>query len=363
MQKLSGEIGAKMMTAELADRLLAWYDRNGRQMPWRVRGNGGVARADPYQVWLSEIMLQQTTVAAVIPYFHRFLQLWPQVQALAGAGLDDVLRAWAGLGYYARARNLHKCAGIVAAEFDGRFPEDETSLKALPGIGDYTAAAISAIAFGRPANVVDGNVQRVIARLRIVAAPLPAARNEISELAGEIAPQSRPGDYAQALMDLGATVCTAKSPDCGHCPWGDSCQAHAAGRAEEYPRRAAKRPKPVRRGIAYWIERDNRVLLERRPDHGLLGGMLCFPGSAWTETDIGSGADKGAPLLPGEVRHTFTHFHLILRISAGHTEIPPSEQAGRSEKWVRISDLEQVGLPSVMRKVARHAIGAMAAAD
>ena len=345
-------------SAALASGLLAWYDREGRELPWRTRGRTkGDCRVDPYCVWLSEIMLQQTTVAAVIPYFHKFLGRWPTLGALAVAPLEDVLQAWAGLGYYARGRNLHKCARIVVADMDSRFPEDEAALKALPGIGDYTAAAMAAIAFGRPANVVDGNVERVIARLRAVDRPLPGAKQELRSLAGGIAPEHRPGDYAQALMDLGATVCTPKSPDCGICPWAGSCEARAAGEAEAYPRRVAKKPKPVRHGIAYWIERDNEVLLERRPGRGLLGGMLCFPGSDWVEGGNKLDDDGGAALLPGEVRHTFTHFHLILKISVGDFAEPPPGQ------WVPISRLVDAGLPSVMQKVADHALGAMAAAE
>lgn len=368
MQNRSGENEAKGAVfagpAALARSLLAWYDQHGRDLPWRIRGRirGRMkGRANPYHVWLSEIMLQQTTVVAVTPYYREFLSRWPTIAALAAAPLNDVLQAWAGLGYYARARNLHKCARQVEADFGGKFPEDTPTLKTLPGIGEYTAAAISAIAFALPANVVDGNVERVVARLRAVAAPLPGARRELRKLAGEIAPDQRPGDYAQALMDLGATVCTPRNPACGVCPWASSCQARNNGRAAEYPRRVAKKPKPVRRGVAYWIEQDSKILLERRPARGLLGGMLCFPGSEWVEATDEIAGDKGDSLLPGEVRHTFTHFHLILRVSVRGVDNP---EADRPEgKWVPISELDKAGLPSVMQKVARHALGAMAAAE
>lgn len=376
MQNRSGENEAKGAAfagpAALVRSLLAWYDQHGRDLPWRFRGRArgrgqshgqhqSQGRADPYHVWLSEIMLQQTAVVVVTPYFHEFLSRWPTIAALAAAPLEDVLQAWAGLGYYARARNLHKCARVLDTDFRDGFPEDTATLKTLPGIGDYTAAAISAIAFARPANVVDGNIERVVARLRAVAAPLPGARRELRKLAGEIAPDQRPGDYAQALMDLGATVCTPRNPACGVCPWAGSCQARINGKAAEYPRRVAKKAKPVRRGVAYWIERDNKILLERRPARGLLGGMLCFPGSEWVEAAGEIAGDAGDHLLPGEVRHTFTHFHLILRVSVRRAE--NSETDRPAGKWVPISELDQAGLPSVMRKVARHALGAMAAAE
>ena len=266
--------GMKMgaTTARLQRSLLDWYDRHRRILPWRAaRG----ATADPYHVWLSEIMLQQTTVVTVGPYFQDFIARWPSVMDLAAASLDDVLHAWQGLGYYARARNLHKCAQVVAADLGGKFPEDEADLRALPGIGAYTAAAIAAIAFARPATVVDGNVERVIARLRRVETPLPPAKPELTRLAAELTPARRPGDYAQAIMDLGATVCMPRNPACDRCPWHADCAARAAGVADELPRKLPKKERPTRRGVAFWtVRRDGSVLLRRRPESGLLGGMM-----------------------------------------------------------------------------------------
>ncbi len=252
----------------LQERLLAWYDRARRALPWRPPP--GTA-ADPYRVWVSEIMLQQTTAAAAAPYFSRFIDRWPRVEDLAAAELDDVLHAWQGLGYYARARNMHACARAVAAA-GGRFPDSEETLRALPGIGDYTAAAIAAIAFGRQSAPVDGNIVRVLARLDAVETPLPAARNEIAARARSLAPAERAGDFAQALMDLGATICTPRRPRCAACPWRAPCRGREAGNAEAYPRRAARKDRPVRYGVAFWIERDDgAVLLRKRPPRGIAG--------------------------------------------------------------------------------------------
>jgi A/G-specific adenine glycosylase len=260
----------------LAGQLLAWYDRHARTLPWRVlpddRANGEIT--DPYRVWLSEIMLQQTTVQAVKPYFEAFTRRWPDVRALAEAHEEDVMKAWAGLGYYSRARNLKACAETVARDHGGVFPDTEAGLLALPGIGPYTAAAIAAIAFDRPAAVVDGNVERVISRLRAIETPLPAAKPEIRAATAELVPDDRPGDFAQATMDLGASLCSPKRPACALCPWVEACAAHLAGIAETLPKKAPKQAKPTRRGMAFVVTReDGAVLLRRRPPKGLLGGM------------------------------------------------------------------------------------------
>jgi len=268
-----------------ASALLDWYARHRRVLPWRALPG---RRADPYHVWLSEIMLQQTTVATVKSYFDHFVARWPRVQDLAAAPLDDVLHAWQGLGYYARARNLHKCARAVATDHGGRFPEIEAELLALPGVGPYTAAAIAAIAFDQPASPVDGNIERVVARLRHIAEPLPAGKKAIQAAARNLTPRARAGDFAQAMMDLGAMVCTPRAPKCGLCPWHDACAARAAGDAEDLPARAARTPKPTRHGVAFWIEdATGRVLLRRRPERGLLGGMMEIPSTDWRDDPWG----------------------------------------------------------------------------
>jgi A/G-specific adenine glycosylase len=329
--------------------LLAWYDRHARAMPWRIgpadRARG--LRPDPYAVWLSEVMLQQTTVAAVRDHFRRFTERWPTVGALAGAADAEVMAEWAGLGYYARARNLLKCARAVAAR--GGFPDTAEGLRDLPGIGPYTAAAIAAIAFDRPETVVDGNVERVMARLHAVATPLPAAKPDLVRLAAHLTPPERPGDYAQAVMDLGATICTPRRPACGLCPWSGACRARALGLAADLPRRAPKAQKPIRLGHAYLARRsDGAWLLERRPERGLLGGMLGWPGSDW------SAAPEPAPpltadwrALPAEVRHTFTHFHLRLALHVA--EVGPGAAPDRGA-FVAAAEFRPRALPTVMRK-------------
>jgi len=343
--------------------MLAWYDRHRRVLPWRAKAG---QTSDPYHIWLSEIMLQQTTVATVGPYFLRFLERWPTVKDLAAADLDDVLHGWQGLGYYARARNMHRCAKFVADELDGVFPHTEAGLQILPGIGAYTAAAVSAIAFGRPANVVDGNIERVMARFFAVEQPLPACKEKLRDLASEVAPKTvrgRPGDFAQAVMDLGATICTPRKPKCLICPWQRSCAAKEAGVQEELPRRLPKKPKPVRRGVVFWVIRDDgAVLLRRRPEKGLLGGMIEVPSTDWLEAEwTVVEARKAAPVnsawksLPGMVRHTFTHFHLELSILATRVG---ADEAPAGAIWSTPDRLGEQALPTVMKKVVNLALKA-----
>jgi A/G-specific adenine glycosylase len=341
---------------QLPAKLLAWYDRHRRALPWRAKPG---ETPDPYRVWLSEIMLQQTTVATVGPYFARFLEIWPDVHALADADLDAVLHAWQGLGYYARARNLHACAREVASRLGGRFPDDEAGLRDLPGIGAYTAAAIASIAFNRPASALDGNGERVIARLYAVKTKLPKAKPELRRLAATLVPAARPGDYAQALMDLGAMICTPLKPKCALCPWRDSCRARALGIAETLPARMAKKPKPQRHGVAFWLVReDGAVLLRRRAESGLLGGMMEVPSTSWRLRPWGEKeAVKSAPgsarwmRLPGSVRHSFTHFDLELSILAA--AVKGGVKTGGI--WVRPEGIKDQALPSLMKKVIAHA--------
>ena len=310
---------------DLPYRLLSWYDRHHRVMPWRVAPSDRAAgmRPDPYRVWLSEVMLQQTTVAAVRDYFRRFTALWPTVADLAAAEDAAVMAEWAGLGYYARARNLLKCARAVVADHGGQFPQTEAGLRALPGIGPYTAAAVAAIAFDRPAAVVDGNVERVLTRLHRIEEVLPQAKARIAAEAARLTPQDRPGDYAQALMDLGATICTPRNPACALCPWQGDCAAHAAGDATSFPRKPAKQAKPLRQGVLWLARRpDGAVLTELRPARGLLGGMTGFPTSGWDGTDLP--APLHAPWQEaGVARHTFTHFHLELTVLTATSTAEP----------------------------------------
>ena len=337
--------------------LLAWYDRARRVLPWRALP--GVT-PDPYRVWLSEVMLQQTTVEAVKPYFERFLGEFPTLQALAAAPLERVLELWAGLGYYARARNLHACAKAVAERHGGRFPADEASLRALPGIGDYTAAAMLSIAFDRPAAPMDGNWERVVARLFAVATPLPAAKSELKRLAAGLVPERRAGDFAQAMMDLGATICTPAKPRCLLCPLSQLCAAYRHGNPETLPARAVKAERPVRHGWIFHVARpDGAVLLRRRPPKGLLGGMMELPGTPWradpwTEAEALSAAPFALPWrrLKGQVSHTFTHFHLELVVLAGST----TESAPEGQRWAPVERLGEEALPSLMRKVLRKAL-------
>lgn len=335
---------------DLASRLLGWYDAHARVLPWR--SPPGV-KADPYHVWLSEVMLQQTTVAAVKEYYLKFLRLWPRVADLATAPDEEVMKAWAGLGYYARARNLLACARAVVSEHGGKFPETEATLRKLPGIGPYTAGAIAAIAFDAPHAAVDGNVERVISRYYAIETPLPESKPEIRSRAEALVPQRRAGDFAQAMMDLGATICTPKSPNCLICPWTEDCAARRQGLADMLPRKAAKKAVPTRTGTVYWVEReDGMVLLERRPEKGMLGNMTGFPTTAWDKRKT----DAAPPLagkfkrLSRKVEHTFTHFHLELAVECAQV---PAETPTPTERyrWAPVAGLEEEGLPSLFMKV------------
>ena len=340
---------ARMLTAET---LLGWYDGHARTLPWRMPPGAG-ATPDPYRVWLSEIMLQQTTTAAVAPYFARFTARWPDVAALAAVDDAELMAAWAGLGYYARARNLLACARAVMRDHGGRFPDDEATLRALPGVGRYTAAAIAAIAFDRNAVVVDGNVERVVSRLFALDEALPGARRTLHTLAATLTPAHRAGDYAQAMMDLGATICTPRSPRCLPCPLRAGCEGHAAGGPERFPLRTPKAVKPQRHGIAYWLEADGKVLLVRRPPRGLLGGMRALPGGAWDGTE--------APPIDadwrsiGAVRHVFTHFALTLDIQAATLAKPEATPDG---EWWPIAALAEAGLPTLYARAATLGVAA-----
>ena len=335
--------------------LLAWYDRHRRRLPWRALPG---ETPDPYRVWLSEIMLQQTTVAVVGSYFRDFLQRWPTVEALAAADLDQVLHAWQGMGYYARARNLHRCARVVVEQHGGRFPDTEDGLLELPGIGAYTAAAIAAIAFDRYATPVDGNIERVVARLFAVTDPLPGSKPELRRLAATLTPKKRAGDFAQAMMDLGSGICTVSSPKCLMCPIAKGCQARISGIAAELPARSPKRARPLRHGAVFWaVRRDGSVLLRRRPEEGLLGGMMEFPSTDWRAKPWKADeAVAEAPVtakweaLPGLVRHGFTHFELELKVFSGRAT------AKGQGVWCPIDRLSEMALPSLMKKVANFAL-------
>jgi A/G-specific adenine glycosylase len=338
-----------------SERLLQWYDAHHRILPWRVtpaqyaKGES----AEPYRVWLSEIMLQQTTVEAVKPFYQAFLARWPTVHALAAASDDEVMRAWAGLGYYSRARNLRKCAEIVSLELNGAFPSTVEGLKALPGIGDYTAAAIAAIAFGQPAAVVDGNVERVITRLFAIATPLPSAKAEIRALAQAMTPATRPGDFAQGMMDLGATICTPRRPACALCPLNDDCRAFRTSDPELFPVKPAKKEKPVRVGAAFVaVSAGGAVYLRKRPAKGLLGGMAEVPCTNWTARMDGGTSAEAAPfsarwLASGSITHVFTHFEL--RLSVYRADNVP-ETALDGGWWSRPHELPDEALPTVMKK-------------
>jgi len=348
--------------------LLAWYDRHRRKLPWRA---GPGEAADPYRVWLSEIMLQQTTAKAVAPYFAKFLARWADVRALAVAPLSEVLSAWAGLGYYARARNLHACARVVVERHDGTFPRSENALRELPGIGPYTAAAIAAIAYNVPATPVDGNIERVVARLFAVSAPLPGAKAELQQLARALTPRRRAGDFAQAMMDLGATICTPRRPACALCPWIENCAGFRSGSPALFPQRKQKREGTLRRGAAFVALREDGFLLVRtRPAKGLLGGMTEVPTSDWSADFNEEKASEDAPRfysrarlrpcewrrIPTAVRHVFTHFPLELSVYWG--KVPARVLAPAGTRWIECAKIADEALPSLMRKVIAQALDA-----
>lgn len=339
--------------SSISANLLDWYDAHRRDLPWRAKPGEA---ADPYRVWLSEVMLQQTTVAAVRPRFEAWVARWPTFAALAGAEDADVMAAWAGLGYYARARNLVAAAKAVVADHGGAFPRTEAELRKLPGLGAYTAAAVAAIAFGERAVVVDANVERVVARLFAIATPLPAARPAIRAAADTITPDARAGDFAQAMMDLGSAICTVRAPKCLLCPLRADCAAFAAGAPESFPVRAAKKVRPQRYGTVFWLEQGESVLLVRRPARGLLGGMRALPTGEWADAPPGL---EGAPvqagwrLLEGGVRHGFTHFDLDLALAVARTE---AHQPAADGEWWPVDGLAAAGLPTVFARAAQ-AIG------
>ncbi|TAI60055.1 A/G-specific adenine glycosylase [Bradyrhizobium sp. Leo170] len=355
--------------------LLAWYDRHRRRLPWRA---GAGEAADPYRVWLSEIMLQQTTVKAVGPYFEKFVSRWPDVASLARASLDDVLRMWAGLGYYSRARNLHACAVAVLRDHSGIFPDSEEGLRTLPGIGPYTAAAIAAIAFDRRTMPVDGNIERVVSRLFAVEEALPQAKPLIQQLANTLLgpsragdeesragdEKSRAGDSAQALMDLGASICTPKKPACALCPLNNDCAARARGDQESFPRKAPKKTGALRSGAAFVVTRGDELLVRTRPEKGLLGGMTEVPTSEWLAGQDDAAALEQAPFLKGVTRwhrkagvvtHVFTHFPLELAVYTA--TVPPRTRAPEGMRWVPVATLADEAFPNVMRKVVAHGLG------
>ncbi len=341
------------MVDSVAARLLGWYDDHARRLPWR--SPPGMPPPAPYRVWLSEVMLQQTTVAAVIPYFEKFTARWPTIGDLAAAPEEDVMAAWAGLGYYSRARNLVACAKAVAAM--GAFPDGEDGLRQLPGLGAYTAAAVAAIAFGQRAVVVDANVERVVARLFAIGEPLPGARKATRDQADTITPDVRAGDFAQAMMDLGATICTTRDPKCLLCPLAQGCEARMTGDPAQFPVKAPKKARPERRGMAYWIERDGHVWLVRRPGKGMLGGMRALPDDDWSARGDGHGTQPltGSWLNAGSVQHVFTHFALRLSVSLYGGDDWAGLDTAQGEWWP-LDTLDDAGLPTVFAKAAQRAL-------
>ena len=348
--------GARLKPREIARRVLSWWDVHRRDLPWRAALG---ETPDPYRVWLSEILLQQTTASAAAPYFQDFVARWPRVEALAAASLDEVISAFAGLGYYARARNLHACAREVARR-GGLFPRNEAALRALPGVGAYTAAAVAAIAFDEKAAPVDGNIARILARLYALEAPIAQAEREIAEAAAALAPAKRPGDFAQALMDIGATICRPRNPDCPACPLRVACAAALGGAADSYPRRAGVKPRPARVGAAFFVRRaDGSILARRRPPEGLLGATLELPGGRWEAAERGEVGPAQAPFaaswrrLPGEVEHAFTHFALRLTLYAA--EVGSSPPTAEGMIWIDPAMADAAGFSSLMLKAIAHA--------
>ncbi len=355
---MSGNVSALALKAKrkaIVARTLAWWDRHRRALAWRAKPGEA---PDPYRVWLSEVLLQQTTAQAATPYYQAFIAKWPEVQDLAAAPLEAVISAFAGLGYYSRARNLHACAKEIARR-GGRFPREEADLRALPGVGAYTAAAVAAIAFGRQTLPVDGNIARVLARVVALDEPIARARGEIADVARALAPSERAGDLAQALMDIGATLCRPRAPACGACPLAQDCAALRAGAAEAYPRRAEKKPRPSRQGAVFFVRRsDGAFLARRRPPRGLLASTIELPGTPWTSKGPDGGFADAAPVsarwrrLPGEVGQVFTHFALSLTVYAA--EFDGAAPAGCF--WVEPHAVEIVGFSSMMRKAVEHAL-------
>lgn len=333
-----------------SNNLLKWYDQHHRHLPWRA--NPG-KKPNPYHVWISEIMLQQTTVPTVIDYFNRFIQKWPSVQALATASLDDILHTWQGLGYYSRARNLHKCAQTIATEYNGHLPQTEKELLKLPGIGPYTAAAILSIAFDQPAPVIDGNIERILSRLFIINTPISKAKNILNDKITSLTPHNRPGDFAQAMMDLGSSICTPKKPNCANCPIQNYCKAYDKNTMENYPIKADRKPKPKKYAYVYLIYNDKgQVLMEKRPPKGLLGGMIGFPTSEWAlekpgKKDLKDLGWSNLCVTSITIQHTFTHFHLFLTIVTGRS----NQTIGT---WVCETELKDYAIPTLMKKVWKN---------
>ena len=352
---------SRRLPTTAADQLLGWYDAHHRRLPWRItpdQSRDGVV-ADPYRIWLSEVMLQQTTVQAVKSYFEKFVTLWPDVAALATADIEEVMKAWAGLGYYSRARNLKKCAELIVDEHAGMFPDTLEDLMRLPGIGPYTASAIAAIAFNRPEAAIDGNVERVVARLRAIATPVREAKSEITSIVQSMVPPSRPGDFAQAMMDLGATICTPKNPACALCPLQQHCAATAGSNPELFPVKPPKQTKPQRKGAAFVAVRDNgSVLLRKRPASGLLGGMSEVPTTNWSARVDGATTADSAPFAAqwqrkGTITHVFTHFRLELTVYLANVG---SMETSGNQWWSAKEHIGGEALPTVMKKVVECAL-------